>query len=129
MYKIMAFLSRKPGILAEQFRDYYERHHVALIGKLTPPMRGYRRNYLNRDEPFKRAEERIAFDVVTEMEFEDRAACERWFDAFGAPGIADRVAEDEERFLDRATLMVCPVDIEQTATGGGASVDPRGIEP
>lgn len=76
-------------------------------------MQGYRRNYLNRNEPFSRLEEQIGFDVVTEMEFEDRAACERWFDAFRAPGVSDRVAEDEQKFLDRATLMVCPVEVEQ----------------
>lgn len=112
MYKVMAFLARKPGISAAQFREHYERHHVALIGQVTPPMRSYRRNYLAREEPFRRADEQIGFDVVTEMEFEDRAACERWFDAFRAPGVADRVAEDEEKFLDRARLMVCPVEIE-----------------
>ena len=114
MYKVMAFLARKPGISAAQFRDHYERHHVALIGQVTPPMQSYRRNYLSREEPFRRADEQIGFDVVTEMEFEDRAACERWFDAFRAPGVADRVAEDEEKFLDRARLMVCPVEIETT---------------
>ena len=114
MYKVMAFLARKPGVPLKDFRDYYERHHVSLIMEVTPRMLGYRRNYLNRDDPFTRSAERIGFDVVTEMEFEDRAACERWFDAFRAPGVADRVAEDEEKFLDRATLMVCPVEIEQT---------------
>ena len=34
MYKVMAFLSRKPGTTIEQLRDYYETRHVPLIGEI-----------------------------------------------------------------------------------------------
>jgi hypothetical protein len=114
MFKIMAFISRKPGTSPEAFREYYETLHTHLVGSVAPPMKAYRRNYLNFAEPFKRGEEQIDFDVVTEMEFEDRAECERWFTAFRNPGAAERVAEDEEKFLDRATLRVCTVEVEET---------------
>lgn len=114
MYKVMAFLARKPGISREEFRAYYEANHAPLVGRLAPRMAAYRRNYLDFDEPFKRDEDQIGFDVVTEMEFEDRAACERWFDAFRAPGVFDQVAEDEEKFLDRGRVMVCAVDVERS---------------
>jgi hypothetical protein len=40
-------------------------------------------------------------------------SCQRWFDAFRAPGVFEAVAEDEEKFLDRSRVMVCAVEIEQ----------------
>lgn len=112
MYKVMAFLARKPGISREAFRAYYESQHAPLVGRLAPAMAGYRRNFLNFDEPFKRDDDQIGFDVVTEMEFEDRAACERWFGAFRDPAIFEQVAEDERNFLDTSRVMVCAVDVE-----------------
>ncbi|ATE65852.1 EthD domain-containing protein [Rhizorhabdus dicambivorans] len=115
MYKVMAFLSRKPGISREEFRAYYEGQHAPLVGRLAPKMAVYRRNFLNFDEPFKRDDDQIGFDVVTEMEFEDRAACERWFSAFRDPAVFEQVAADEAKFLDSSRVMVCAVEVEQSA--------------
>ena len=114
MYKVMAFLSRKPGTTREEFREYYEKRHAPLITRLTPKMGAYRRNYMNFNGAFKRDEHLISFDVVTEMEFEDQAACERWFGAFKDPGIFAQISADEEKFLDRDRVLVCTVDREQT---------------
>ncbi|KRB81478.1 hypothetical protein ASE00_16015 [Sphingomonas sp. Root710] len=114
MYKVMAFLARKPGISREEFRAYYEGQHAPLVGRLAPKMSAYRRNFLNFDEPFKRDDDQIGFDVVTEMEFEDRAACERWFNAFRDPAVFEQVAEDEKKFLDPTRVMVCAVEVEQS---------------
>ena len=75
-------------------------------------MAAYRRNYLNFDEPFKRDEDSISFDVVTEMEFEDRDACQRWFDAFRSPEILSQILEDEKQFLDQTRVMMTAVEVE-----------------
>jgi hypothetical protein len=114
MYKVTAFLTRKPGMTRNQFRDYYENRHAPLVGQLTPKMAAYRRNYVNLDGPLKRGEHLIAFDVVTEMEFEDQAACERWVEAYQVPDVLARISADEENFLDRDRVLVCAVDQEQT---------------
>jgi hypothetical protein len=114
MYKVMAFISRKPGMSAEAFRDYYERVHTGVVGSVAPPMKAYRRNYVNFAEPFRRSEEQIDFDVITEMEFEDRAACESWFNAFRNADASERVSEDEAKFLDRDRVRVCVVETEET---------------
>lgn len=114
MYKVVAFIKRKAGITPEEFRDYYETRHAPLIERLTPKMLAYRRNYLNFAAPFKRDEEHIGFDVVTEMEFADEAACQAWFDAFAAPAVLDQVLEDERNFLDQSRVMVCAVDLESS---------------
>lgn len=111
MYKVLAFIRRKPGLSPDRFREYYETQHVPLIERLTPPMAAYKRNYLNLDAPYKRDENHLEFDVVTEMEFEDEAACKAWFTAFGEPAVLNEVLADEAKFVDQARLMVCPVDI------------------
>jgi hypothetical protein len=112
MYKVMAFIARKDGISREDFRTYYENNHIRLIAEVAPRMVSYRRNYLNPNEPFLRNEDQIDFDVVTEMEFNDRTECERWFEAFREPTALARVIEDEGRFIDVDRVRVCPVDVE-----------------
>jgi uncharacterized protein (TIGR02118 family) len=114
MYKVMAFLTRKPGMTRDEFRDYYENKHAPLIGQLTPKMAAYKRNYVNLNGAFKRDEDLITFDVITEMEFEDQAACERWFEAFQVPDVFAQISADENNFLDRSRMLVCTVDREQT---------------
>ena len=115
MYKVMAFLSRKPGTTIEQLRDYYETRHVPLIGEIAPTMRGYRRNYLKLNEPFKRNGDRIDFDVVTEMLFASEAEYDEWFQAFSDPDAFRRVVEDEHKFLDPDSIRVCAVEVAETA--------------
>jgi hypothetical protein len=77
MYKVVALLRRKADLTHSEFKDYYETRHVPLIERLTPPMLAYRRSYVDLSAPYKRDEEQIDFDVITEMEFEDEAACSR----------------------------------------------------
>lgn len=115
MYKVMAFLTRKPEISPSEFRQYYEDTHARLIKKLTPPMLEYRRNYVNREEPFKRDEDKIDFDVVTEMLFATRVDCENWFAAFADESVFSQVQEDERQFLDTTRVRVCAVDMAETS--------------
>ena len=114
MYKVMAFLARKPGMTRDEFRDYYENRHAPLVGQLTPKFAAYRRNYVNFEGPLKTDEHLITFDVVVEIEFEDQAACERWVAAYQVPDVLARISADEENFLDRDRMLVCAVDQEQT---------------
>ena len=50
------------------------------------------------------------FDVVTELWFKDRAGYEAMLAGPGNPEVAKRVADDEERFLDRAKTRFFVVD-------------------
>jgi EthD domain len=114
MYKLMAFIARKEGTTKEAFRDYYEEFHTLLIAEIAPPMKAYRRNYVNLSAPFMRCEDQIDFDVVTEMEFDDQDECQRWFDAFRDPDSFALVAADEQKFIDVERLRVCVVDVAET---------------
>ena len=101
MYKLMAFMSAKPGMSDADFRDYYERIHVALINRLLPPMRGYRRNFVNRSDPVDRNRDMIDFDVITELEFDDYESFAIWNDAFNDPVRLEQILDDEDKFFDQ----------------------------
>ena len=112
MFKIMAFMSRKPGLTREEFRDYYEQQHVKVVAEAAPRMRHYRRNFLIHDDKLSRSDG-IEYDVVTEIEFEDRASYETWRAAFRGPS-GHRVADDESKFLNTARIHVCVVEVEES---------------
>ncbi|GHJ39939.1 EthD domain-containing protein [Streptomyces sp. TS71-3] len=100
MYKKISFLTKRDGMTAEDFIDYYENHHVPLILDLAPAPDVYKRHYVVRGDELNLREDDIDFDVVTEVAFADRESFDRWLDALGAAG--SRVPDDEARFLDRS---------------------------
>lgn len=120
MFKILAFLKRKPGLSREAFRRYYEAEHAPLIAEVAPPMRLYRRNFLQFGDDANLRADALDFDVVTEMEFADRAAFETWMAAMRADDAAGRVADDELKFIDRGSIRACVVEQEgQSSSDSG----------
>jgi uncharacterized protein (TIGR02118 family) len=100
--KMMAFLKSAPGLAREDFVAYYETHHVPLIREVMPGILDYRRTYLpvtTRD-----------IDVVTELWFAHQQAFEQAMAAVSTAGVAERIARDEERFLDRSATVVVVAD-------------------
>jgi len=100
--KILAFLTKKNGMTAQAFKEYYEHKHVPFICSLATPPPVYKRSYVLRGDSFNQGEETLDFDVVTEMVFADRAAYERWTARIFAPGVGEQVIADESNFLDRS---------------------------
>jgi hypothetical protein len=113
MFKVLAFLSRKPGMSPKEFKAYYETRHVQVINEVAPGIPVYRRNFLQLNDPQNRNADQINFDVVTEMEFPDRESFQLWAKSFAAPGAAERVAEDEAQFIDRDHIRVCVVEVSE----------------
>jgi hypothetical protein len=116
LYKIVAFLCRKPGLTRSEFIDYYEKQHVPRILHLERQPLGYRRTYPIpndadtaagagadvgvRDGERPEAELPEDFDVITELEFASRADYGAWAAEAYAPGSG--IAADEANFLDRS---------------------------
>jgi EthD domain len=113
MFKIMGFLTRKPGMTTEQFREHYITKHAPLVCATSLPQVGYRRNFLMFGDEMVHghisAPGKIDFDVVTEMEFQDRAHFMAWR-ASRSPADKERVKRDELDFLDMTKLRVAVVD-------------------
>ncbi|MET0546359.1 MAG: EthD domain-containing protein [Caulobacterales bacterium] len=110
MIKLIAFVKRKPSLTHEEFQKYYEERHVPLIMDLIPLCSDYRRNYLN---PSARIESPVGgrgaggmdFDAITEVWYTEDAFA-RMQAATAQSDIGERIAADEENFVDRsATIM------------------------
>jgi hypothetical protein len=108
LYKVMAFLCRKPGLTRAEFIDYYEKRHIPRALALERQPVGYRRNY-----PIPRDADGAAglpedFDVITELVFASRADYDAWVAEAYAP--ATGIAADEANFLDRSRTRSYAVD-------------------
>jgi uncharacterized protein (TIGR02118 family) len=103
MFKVIALLTRKPGISREAFIEYYETRHVPLIRSLFPDIADYRRNYVDLTGAII-ADGTTApdFDSVTELWFPDRKGYDAMLKAHFETDAGERVAKDEENFLDRS---------------------------
>ena len=117
MLKVMAFIRRRANISREEFRRHYETGHAPMIRNIAPLILGYRRNYYQPQfdalihgfhgfhgpptggEPY---------DAVTEVWLADEAALQAMYRTLRAD--AARVHDDEDRFLDKASLRVIVVE-------------------
>ena len=112
MVKVFSFLSKTRDIDTQAFIDYYENNHVPLVLSLAATPTVYKRNYLVRGDGFNREDDRINFDVVTELVFPDRDAFAAWIEKLSV----EAIGTDEQRFLDRSRTKAYV--IEEHATAG-----------
>lgn len=118
-YKILLFMKRRPGMSMEAFRDYYENHHAPLCAKYSSGVSRYVRRFLTpHRNPETGAEEELAFDVITELWFEDEAVFRGTVRYLLTAIMPDDVVEDEGRLFDRAkTRMATVVECETSLPG------------
>jgi len=100
VYTVFGYLTRKSGLTMDEFTDYYESRHVPLILSLAPAPLVYKRRYIAHEDT--QQANQVDFDVMTEVGFSDQAAFSAWLSQLFSPQNGDRVAKDEEVFLDRA---------------------------
>jgi len=115
MFKVFGFLTRRDGIRLQDFIDYYENKHVPLICSLAPAPIVYKRRYLVRGEELTKEGGAVDFDVMTELGFPDRDAFLAWMAQLSAPGVGERVAADEAKFLDRSRTRAYVVEEHMTS--------------
>lgn len=117
MFKCIALLKKKPGLSRAEFIEYYENRHSVMARKLLPGIRDYRRNFVDPDGAvLSPGAPAIDFDVVTEMWFADRAACDVFLARARDPDIARQIAEDEENLFDRSATRMFVVEEKGAAT-------------
>ncbi|HYH51671.1 MAG TPA: EthD domain-containing protein [Acidimicrobiia bacterium] len=105
MFKIMILIKRRAGMSMDDFIDYYENHHAPLGLRAVPNMKGYTRRYLT---PL--GGEELAYDVATEIVFDDEADFGRAMEHLNEPATRAEVDADEERLFDRSTITFMKVD-------------------
>jgi EthD domain len=108
--KVFGYLTKRKDLEVHAFIDYYENHHVPLVLSLAPAPTMYKRNYIVRGDEFNREEDKIDFDVITELVFPDRAAFVDWIEKLSV----EAVGADEEKFLDRSRTRACVIEEHAT---------------
>lgn len=101
--KVIAMLRKRESISRDEFIRYYDENHAPLILSLLPGIVEYRRNFTVFENAYVNdSAAPFDFDVLTEIRFASRAAYEAAMQVAADPEVAQRIAEDEENFLDRS---------------------------
>ncbi len=107
VYKILLFMKRRPGMSKEDFRDYYENHHVPLALKYASGLKQYVRRYLDPEPRLETGSgEDLGYDVMTELWFEDEKVCKGTLKYLASAMLPDDVIEDEKQLFDRDSIRV-----------------------
>ena len=124
-YKILMFMKRKAGMSVEDFRDYYENHHVPLCLKSGAGMKRYLRRFIDpQPHPETGSWSEPTFDVITELWFDNQAVFEGSLKHITTTTMPEEIIDDEKQLFDRssfriATVTECETDMatigEQTA--------------
>lgn len=111
MYKLLAMVSRRADLSHEEFKDYYERVHVPLVLEhIGDVATYYSRNYVQTANTSSgEAPSGQAVDCIMEIKLADKASLDGLFARIGVPDVAEKLAEDEANFVDRAAsrIFIC----------------------
>jgi hypothetical protein len=109
-YKILLFMKRRPGMSVEAFQDYYENHHAPLCVTYASGMKRYERRFLTpHPNPETGATEELAFDVITELWFDDETTFRNTVSYLSTSKMPEAVVEDEKRLFDRSKTRMATV--------------------
>ncbi|MFD9679720.1 EthD domain-containing protein [Rhodococcus sp. NPDC059969] len=111
MFKVIALLTRKPGLTRDEFVDYYENNHAPLITETFPQIIEYRRNFPDLTQVLRTGDTPDPqFDVITEMWFSDKSGYEDMLATHAQPEVGNRIRADESNFLDQTRIIQFVVD-------------------
>jgi uncharacterized protein (TIGR02118 family) len=118
-YKILLFMKRRPDLSVEQFRDYYESRHVPLCMKYASGLSRYIRRFINpQPHPETGPAGEPAFDVITEMWFDDEATYKATLGYITTSIMPDDVVADEKNLFDRSSFRIATVTEKETVFAG-----------
>lgn len=113
MIKVIILDKRKPGMSPEAFRKHYEEVHAPLFLSLVPKIHTYTRNYVT---PITGADDvdgwsfaKADYDCIVEMKYETQEDFDNTM-AFLMSHEARALAEDEENFIDRKSMVLYAAD-------------------
>ncbi|KAJ4993088.1 hypothetical protein SVAN01_01440 [Stagonosporopsis vannaccii] len=125
-YTILLFVTRRPGLSPEEFKDHYENVHIPLAQRLcagTWPSK-FTRQYLaritrkgfggpnNPDRPpllLRGDAHVIDYDVVSEMTFDSERTFQAFYKRVYEKDVAAKLAADETKFLELGKTRIVVV--------------------
>jgi len=134
VYSVLIFAFRKQGTTPNEFKAHYEGSHVPLVKSLAGPHFpiSHTRTYLHRTEDTNATGDNNAkypasvmignqsdfdYDAFAELKFKDQGAFGAFFNLMQTPENAEKIAADEEKFLDRPKMAVVVVGEVNVTTG------------
>jgi hypothetical protein len=116
-HKILLMMKRRPDIGVAAFRDYYETKHAPFCAQWSNPRSRYIRRYLDPQPHPETGLNEPAFDVITELWFEDPADHQRTLAYITTTIMPDAVVEDEKNLFDRSSFRIMTVTECETDPG------------
>jgi hypothetical protein len=111
MFKVIAYVTRKPGISREEFKLGYESMLAPHMRKTFPQIAKYTRNYVEPSVAVIAPGTTLpAIDSVTEIYFRSRADFDSMMRAISDPRVFAVVDAIEEKILDRSKTCVVMVE-------------------
>lgn len=110
-YLVMINAARKAGISHEEFKNRYELH-IQKVAELSGDAvflkhtRRYPKHEGDAPAILAGRADAMYYDVIAEMEFEDKAAWGRFCQAVAAEDVAAWIEKDEADFWDRERMNV-----------------------
>ena len=129
-FSVLIFVYRKPGLSPTAFKSHYETSHVPLIKSIAGPLfpNSHTRHYIQRTESNDSSsveagadntkypaavlvgnQADVEYDAYAELTFDDEAAFQTFFTHMYQPEAAEKIAQDEELFLNREKMTVVVV--------------------
>jgi len=108
-YKILLFMRKRPDISTEQFRDYYETRHAPFCEKYSTAVSRYIRRYIEPQNHPETGAFPDAYDVITELWFDDKALYEGTLAYITSSIMPDEVVADEMNLFDRSSFRIATV--------------------
>lgn len=104
MIKVSAFLTRRPDLTHEQFRQYWKEKHAPLVMSVDV-FRTHVRHYVQQHSLSNVPEgiPLVPYDGIAELWLDDLSSL---LTLSGHQDYASIVAKDEEKFLDRTKTVV-----------------------
>lgn len=109
MIKLILLVRRKEGTTRQDFRHYYESTHAPLASRLMRHCKRYVRNFIDEE-----ATGPVDFDVITEFWFDVQGPWKEASKHLSDSAAQQALAQDEARFMDRASMRVLIVDEHET---------------
>lgn len=119
-YRVLIFAYRKPGMTPAAFKSYYDSSHVPLVQSIAGAHfpNAHIRRYLHRTESSTSsagdypvsvligAQSDFEYDAIAELIFDDESAFQTFMGIVSQQEAAERIAKDEEMFLNRPKMKV-----------------------
>lgn len=115
-YKILLFMKKRADISTQEFRDYYENRHAPLCAKYSTAVTRYLRRYVEPRQHPETGAFADAYDVITELWFDDKSLFEGTLGYITTSIMPDEVIEDEKNLFDRSSFRIATV-IEHESHG------------